>query len=362
MQLFTMPIHSSSMLSLLVLLLQILLPTALNHGYNRSEVPALIVFGDSIVDPGNNNILTTLVKCNFPPYGRDFLQHKPTGRFSNGKIPSDMIASALGIKELLPAYLDPQLKPQELLTGVSFASSGAGYDNLTAQIMSVLSLWDQLELFKEYIEKLKAITGEERAARIVSHSIYIVIIGTDDLANTYFGTTLRRAHYNVASYADFLVGSASSFYQELYKLGARKIGISGLPPIGCVPAQRTLAGGIYRDCEASYNQAAINFNLKLSKAVEVLNTELSGSTMVYIDIYTSFLNLIQRPFDYGFMETSTGCCGTGKLEVAIFCNDLNPYTCTDVSKYVFWDSYHPTEKAYKIIIDRIFNDYVHRLI
>ncbi|XP_077231376.1 GDSL esterase/lipase At1g58525-like isoform X2 [Tasmannia lanceolata] len=284
MQLFTMPIHSSSMLSLLVLLLQILLPTALNHGYNRSEVPALIVFGDSIVDPGNNNILTTLVKCNFPPYGRDFLQHKPTGRFSNGKIPSDMIASALGIKELLPAYLDPQLKPQELLTGVSFASSGAGYDNLTAQIM------------------------------------------------------------------------------ELYKLGARKIGISGLPPIGCVPAQRTLAGGIYRDCEASYNQAAINFNLKLSKAVEVLNTELSGSTMVYIDIYTSFLNLIQRPFDYGFMETSTGCCGTGKLEVAIFCNDLNPYTCTDVSKYVFWDSYHPTEKAYKIIIDRIFNDYVHRLI
>lgn len=54
-------------------------------------VPALIVFGDSIVDPGNNNKLGTLVKCNFPPYGKDFTQHIPTGRFCNGKIPSDLL-------------------------------------------------------------------------------------------------------------------------------------------------------------------------------------------------------------------------------------------------------------------------------
>jgi hypothetical protein len=54
-------------------------------------IPALLVFGDSIVDAGNNNDLETLVKSNFPPYGKDFEGGIPTGRFCNGKIPSDII-------------------------------------------------------------------------------------------------------------------------------------------------------------------------------------------------------------------------------------------------------------------------------
>lgn len=57
----------------------------------NETVPAVMVFGDSIVDSGNNNDLITMAKCNFPPYGRDFMGGKPTGRFSNGRIPSDLI-------------------------------------------------------------------------------------------------------------------------------------------------------------------------------------------------------------------------------------------------------------------------------
>jgi len=57
------------------------------------SVPAVLAFGDSIVDSGNNNNLTTLVKCDFPPYGKDFQGGKPTGRFCNGKIPSDIIGT-----------------------------------------------------------------------------------------------------------------------------------------------------------------------------------------------------------------------------------------------------------------------------
>lgn len=40
----------------------------------------------------------------------------------------------LGIKELLPAYLDPTLQAEDLITGVNFASGGAGYDPLTSEI------------------------------------------------------------------------------------------------------------------------------------------------------------------------------------------------------------------------------------
>jgi len=60
----------------------------------KVTIPAVIVFGDSIVDQGNNNGLTaTVIKCNFPPYGKDFLAGIPTGRFCNGKTPADLIGT-----------------------------------------------------------------------------------------------------------------------------------------------------------------------------------------------------------------------------------------------------------------------------
>lgn len=57
----------------------------------NEKAEAVFVFGDSIVDTGNNNNILTTAKCNFPPYGRDFMGGKPTGRFSNGRVPSDFI-------------------------------------------------------------------------------------------------------------------------------------------------------------------------------------------------------------------------------------------------------------------------------
>lgn len=55
----------------------------------------IVVFGDSIVDPGNNNYIATIGRANFPPYGRDFPGGIPTGRYSNGKVPSDLLGTYL---------------------------------------------------------------------------------------------------------------------------------------------------------------------------------------------------------------------------------------------------------------------------
>uniref|UniRef100_F6GZS5 GDSL esterase/lipase EXL3 n=1 Tax=Vitis vinifera TaxID=29760 RepID=F6GZS5_VITVI len=271
---------SSSTIPLLVFVFISLCSTeALVKLPDNEKVPAVIVFGDSIVDPGNNNNLVTVAKCNFPPYGRDFIGGIPTGRFSNGKIPSDFIAEELGIKKLLPAYLDPTLQPSDLLTGVSFAS-------------------------------------------------------------------------------DLLVIWASSFFKELYGLGARRIGVFSAPPLGCLPSQRSLAGGIQRECVEKYNEASQLFNTKLSSGLDSLNTNFPLAKFVYVDIYNPLLDIIQNPQKSGFEVVNKGCCGTGLIEVSVLCDQLNPFTCNDATKYVFWDSYHPTERAYKTIIGEIFQGYV----
>ena len=58
-----------------------------------ANVSAFLVFGDSFVDQGNNNYVNTLAKANFPPYGKDFMGGKPTGRFSNGKTIADFLGT-----------------------------------------------------------------------------------------------------------------------------------------------------------------------------------------------------------------------------------------------------------------------------
>ena len=62
----------------------------------------------------------------------------------------------------------------------------------------------------------------------------------------------------------------------------------------------------------------------------------------------------------GFKIVEKGCCGTGIIEVAPICNPSSAI-CTDVNDYVFWDSFHPTERAYKIITSQVIKNAGNRL-
>jgi hypothetical protein len=53
---------------------------------------AFFVFGDSLVDNGNNNYLVTTARADSWPYGIDTPDHRATGRFSNGKNVPDLIS------------------------------------------------------------------------------------------------------------------------------------------------------------------------------------------------------------------------------------------------------------------------------
>ncbi|KAI3960647.1 hypothetical protein MKX01_003821, partial [Papaver californicum] len=152
-------------------------------------------------------------------------------------------------------------------------------------------------MFREYIAKVTAIGGEEKAKSIVSESVYLVVAGSDDLANTYFASKLRN-DYDIPAYTDLMVEGASKFIQELYDLGARRIGVFGTPPIGCLPSQRTLAGGKARNCVENYNEAAQLFNSKLTSALDKLTSKFVHGRAIYIDIYTPLQHIVDHPDKY----------------------------------------------------------------
>ncbi|OIW18906.1 hypothetical protein TanjilG_25349 [Lupinus angustifolius] len=58
----------------------------------KAEARAFFVFGDSLVDNGNNNYLATTARADSYPYGIDSATHRPSGRFSNGLNIPDLIS------------------------------------------------------------------------------------------------------------------------------------------------------------------------------------------------------------------------------------------------------------------------------
>ncbi|CAL4970912.1 unnamed protein product [Urochloa decumbens] len=349
------PRRSRADAALLLLLVAVaaLLTAASGASPASPRVPAVIVFGDSTVDTGNNNQIPTPLRADLPPYGRDMPGGpRATGRFGNGRLPPDLISEALGLPPLVPAYLDPAYGIDDFARGVCFASAGTGIDNATADVLSVIPLWKEVEYYADYQLRLRARLGRRRAAAIIRGALHVVSIGTNDFLENYFLlATGRFAQFTVSEYEDFLVAGAREFLARIHRHGARRVTFAGLAAIGCLPLERTtsafLGGG--GACVEEYNEVARSFNGKVRDMVRGLKEEFPKLRIAYISVYESFLNLITDPAKYGLENVEEGCCATGKFEMGFMCNEDAPMTCDDAGKFLFWDAFHPTEKVNRLM-------------
>ncbi|CAI9292772.1 unnamed protein product [Lactuca saligna] len=313
----------------------------------KYNVTSILVFGDSSVDPGNNNNLpNTWHKGNFLPYGKDFNHSLPTGRFTNGRLCTDFIAEALGYRNIIKAYLDPNLMEVDLLHGVSFASGGSGYDDFTAKVTNVISLQKQLEYFKEYKIRLGKLVGEETCHRIVENAVFILSTGTNDFLQNYYIDPTRSHRFTITQYQRFLINCMEASIKEMHLLGVRRLAVVGMEPFGCMPMIKTLKNSV--KCDETMNQVALSFNFLLKAKLSSLEATLQMRT-VFVDIYGVIQNTLQNPSKYGFTETEKGCCGDGLTEFGTSLKGLS--TCANHSKYIYWDAVHFTEEMYYIIAD-----------
>ncbi|KAM4108121.1 hypothetical protein ACB094_03G021600 [Castanea mollissima] len=287
---------------------------------------AIFSFGDSILDTGmNNNLLSS--RCNYPPYGRDFPGKVATGRFCNGKNPTDLIAEALGIKDTVPAYLKPNLQSDDLLTGVGFASGGSGIDPLTSSTLGVVAMSQQLQYFKDYIGKLTGVAGEEKAKVIIANSLVLMSAGNNDIGVSYTAS-LRKLEYTFPAYCVQLVTWSTTFLE---------------------PSARFTGGS---SCSMVANLGAQMYNNLLKAGIASLKSKHPDAKLVFFDIFTPLVNIASNPQQFGkcSQNANSGCCGGFGL-----CLPFSPFACPDASAYVFWDFVHPTEKTYRIIVSDVLN-------
>ncbi|CAH9141524.1 unnamed protein product [Cuscuta epithymum] len=315
------------------------------------QVPCYFVFGDSLVDNGNNNDITSLAKANYMPYGIDF-PGGPSGRFSNGKTTVDVVAELLGFDDYILPYASA--RGENILKGVNYASAAAGIrDETGQQLGDRISFSGQVRNYKSTVEQVVQILGDEdSAANYLSQCIYSIGVGSNDYLNNYFMPIYYSSsrQYTPDQYADILIQQYTEQLQALYDYGARKFVLIGVGAIGCSPnalAQNSPDG---KTCVERINVANRIFNQKLRALVDTFNSNTPEAKFIYVNAYGIFEDLIQNPSTYGFRVTNEGCCGVGRNNGQITCLPLqNP--CPNRNEYIFWDAFHPGEAA-NIVIGR----------
>ncbi|XP_073311889.1 GDSL esterase/lipase At5g45670-like [Primulina huaijiensis] len=324
---------------------------AVNMAAADPQVPCYFIFGDSLVDNGNNNNIQSLARANYLPYGIDF-PAGPTGRFSNGKTTVDVIAELLGFDDYIPPYATA--RGQQLLRGVNFASAAAGIRRETGQQLGArIDFSGQVNNYKNTVSQIVSILGDENtAANYLSKCIFSIGVGSNDYLNNYFMpnyySTSRQ--YTPQQYADVLIQQYSQQLTTLYNFGARKFALIGIGQIGCSPnalAQNSPDG---TTCVQRINSANQIFNNKLKGLVGNLNQNTRDARFIYIDAYGIFQDLISSPASFGFRVTNAGCCGVGRNNGQITCLPFQP-ACRNRNEYLFWDAFHPTEAA-NIVVGR----------
>eukprot|EP01018_Ginkgo_biloba_P033714 Gb_29553 [translate_table: standard] len=321
----------------------------------QSSPPALFVFGDSLVDSGNNNYLPTSARADNTPYGIDYPSHRPTGRFSNGLNIPDIISERLGAESVLP-YLDPALTGTALLRGANFASAGVGILNDTGiQFVAIIRIWQQFEYFRAYQARLAAHIGHEATNRLVSKGLVTITLGGNDYVNNYYLTpfSARSREYSLPAYTRFIISEYKKQLMRLYELGARRVMVTATGPLGCVPAEVAMRSR-NGQCDQTLQTAANLFNGQLSSTVNDLNRQLGARIYTFANAFNMNMDFISNPRAFGFETSKIACCGQGPYNGIGLCNAASNL-CPNRDTHVFWDPFHPSERANRMIVARFMD-------
>ncbi|KAJ4822422.1 hypothetical protein Tsubulata_048179 [Turnera subulata] len=347
-----MPI-SCKMLWLVPLMFMIIQSSNRNVA-ESARVPAMFVFGDSLVDVGNNNYLSSIARSNYYPYGIDFYNVGPTGRFSNGRTFVDILGEMLGVP-YPPAFANPSTAGSRLLGGVNYASAAAGILDESGQHYGQrYSLSQQVLNFETTLNQLRTLMSGTNLTEYLGKSIAVLVFGSNDYINNYLMPSIYSSSFNYSppDFANLLLNHYARQLLTLYSLGLRKFLLAGIGPLGCIPNQRASGQAPPDRCVDYVNQILGTFNEGLRSLVDQLNKH-PGAIFVYGNTYGAVGDILNNPGNYGFSVVDRGCCGIGRNQGQITCLPF-AVPCTNRNNYVFWDAFHPTQAVNAILAQRAF--------
>jgi len=250
---------------------------------------SLVVFGDSLSD--NGNLFALSEKVFGPGKGVPSAPYYQ-GRFSNGPVAVEYLASGLGLSGA--QFQDLAIAGAKTGTGGQFNGTG---------------MLSQLAGFQ-------AALGGAPAS---STALYFVWGGANDLrADPTSGAAT--------------IGNLVNIVSTLYSMGARNFFLPNLPDLGLTPEARE--AGVSGPATAGSE----SFNAGLSNAYAGLAASWSDEHFYTFDAMAAQRAITNGSPGNGFSNVTSACFQTSPISV-----------CGTPDTYLYWDQIHPTAAAHAIL-------------
>ncbi|KAK7356959.1 hypothetical protein VNO80_16240 [Phaseolus coccineus] len=306
-----------------------------NRVYDSNTATKLFVFGDSYVDTGNF-VHSESYKI---PNGITF-PGSPAGRFCDGRVITDYIASFLKIESPTPYALRNSSNMQH---GINFAYGGTGIFNTS---IDGPNMTVQIDSFEKLIQ-------QNIYTKIDLHSsIALVNAGGNDYTNA-----LKTGRFlDLPAFMESLVEQMSVNLNRIHSLGINKVAVGLLQPIGCLPALTLIS--FRTNCIGLLNLVSKDHNKKLLQAIQKLNNQTGKSVFITLDLYSSFLSTIEtmqkkRAENSTLMNPLQPCCDVKNLGDS--CGSVDDkgekkYSlCENPKISFFWDNVHPSQNGWSAV-------------
>ncbi|CAA2998092.1 GDSL esterase lipase At4g01130-like [Olea europaea subsp. europaea] len=353
-------------LMICIVLMALLVPMS---DAKKCPFEAIFNFGDSNTDTGG---FWAAFPAERLPYGMTYFE-RPSGRATDGRVIIDFLAQGLG-----QPFVSPYLQSigSDYTNGANFATLASTVllpnTSLFVTGVSPFSLAIQLNQMKQFKVKVDELHSSGKTnlppPDIFGKSLYTFYIGQNDFTGNLASIGIRR----VKQYLPRVISQIVSTIKEIYALGGRTFLVLNLAPIGCYPAFLVELPHGASDidsfgCMISYNNAVVEYNSMLQKAMKQIRKELPKAELIYVDIHTVMLELFQHPTSHGMKYGNKACCGEGggayNFNPQVFCGNskvidgrtLSATACSDPHNYVSWDGIHATEAANKLVAYAILN-------
>jgi phospholipase/lecithinase/hemolysin len=308
--------------ALVVMLTLSLVSSALGQAFT-----GMVVFGDSLSDPGNHFVeFGTSDKQPFAPIpdaSYDIGGH----HFSNGATWAEQVATALQ----MPTSGGPALRTPGVFTNYAVGRArGRQCVTVPAACPGGAYPFGVVDLTFEISHFMADFAGSAPPA-----NLYVMWIGGNDLDDALTALQTDLTGGTSGAIIQAAVAAEASGLQLLYAAGARTFLVPSAVNFALAPYVRSLGAA----AEGAAMQLAGAYNAGLDQVIAALSP-LPGIKFIRFDGNTLFAQIEAQPAAFGITDATDPCLTFGVIGNAV---------CATPSTYLFWDGIHPTAAGHVLI-------------
>jgi len=293
-----------------------------------SPYTSLLVFGDSLSDPGNAAALTQMTPgpgSLFPPTAN--------GRFSNGITAAEVLANLLGVPTQ-PGW-------PTAAGGTNFAVGGAmtGAGNYNYAINSPAGLAPAYASTIGISGIQSQIGNFQPSSGYGASPLFFLQGGANDMFLGFASEQQAPGSQNFNTIVGTAVSNMTGNISALVNKGAKTIMVSNMPDLGLTPLARGAPASFAAQATALTN----GFNAALAQAVSTIDTNLAADYNIFIFDSAGFSrDAIANPPE--LLTNVTDACLSSGDAIASNC-----------AGYLFWDGVHPTGLAHALTGNALYS-------